>query len=175
MDQLYAPWRHKHLAQKNESQVTDECPFCSKFKENIENDIKNLIIKRYETCAVMLNIKPYGMGHVMVIPYDHVKSLSDLTPDQRQNLMEVVTESMSILEDHLQADGMNMGLNKGKVSGGSIDNHLHIHIVSRFIGDSGFLVTCADTKILSFDMKKMCIDLQAAFHNNLSKKSNDTI
>lgn len=163
MDQLYAPWRDGHQKNKDDAKVSLECPFCPRFKES--DDQKNLIVKRYKTCAVMLSIKPYTLGHVMIIPYKHMKSLTGLTIEERQDLMEAITESMVILEDHLKCDGINMGFNKGKVSGGSVEDHLHIHLVPRFIGDSGFLVTCGNTRILSFDIDSVCQRLTIAFNS----------
>jgi ATP adenylyltransferase len=161
MDHLYAPWRDVYLKNKN-SQKTVGCPFCSKFEQM--NDQENLIIRRHDTCAVMLNLYPYGLGHMLIIPYKHVKSLTDLTKQEQYDLIEVVAQSMDILENHFSCDGINMGMNKGKSSGGSVNDHLHIHIVPRFIGDANFLTTCALTKTLSFDMEAVYKNLVSAFN-----------
>ena len=149
MDHLYAPWRDLYLKDKGAKKI-ERCPFCSKFKQ--VNDQENLIIKRYDTCAVMLNLYPYGPGHILVIPYKHVKSLVDLTSKEQHNLMDVITTSIAILENHFNCDGINMGMNKGKASGGSVNEHIHVHLIPRFIGDTNFLATCALTKTLSFDI-----------------------
>lgn len=161
MDQLYAPWRDAHQKNKNAVKKDSFCPFCPKFTES--EDEKNLIAHRYKTCAVMLNIKPYGLGHVMIIPYKHTANLYNLSQEERSDLMEAINHSMQILEKHFACDGINVGLNKGKVSGGSVESHLHVHLVPRFIGDSGFLVTCAQTQILSFDINAICHNLIAAY------------
>ena len=167
MNHLYAPWRDAHQKNKTAIKKDYSCPFCPKIVEN--NDQKNLIVHRYKTCVVMLNIKPYGLGHVMIIPYKHVRSLSCLSQEERADLMESINHSMLIIESHFQCDGINVGMNKGKISGGSVEDHLHIHIVPRFIGDSGFLVTCAETRIHSFDINRVCKNLIATYQEALSR------
>jgi ATP adenylyltransferase len=150
MNYLYAPWRDVYLKNKNSQKRADQCPFCAMFTQKADD--QNLIIKRYSYCAVVLNLYAYGLGHILVIPYKHVKCLTDLPKEEQYQLMDVMAQSMAILEDHFGCDGINMGLNKGKASGGSVNDHIHIHIVPRFIGDANFLATCALTKTLSFDL-----------------------
>lgn len=160
MDHLYAPWRDVYLKNKD-IKKTAECTFCSKFNEKC--DEQNLIIKRYATCAIMLNLYPYGPGHLLIIPYKHTQNLADLTQEERYGLMDAIVQSSDILENHFKCDGINIGMNKGKASGGSVNEHLHIHVVPRFIGDTNFLGSCANTKTLSFNIETIYKNLSSLF------------
>lgn len=160
---LYAPWRSNYLSKERSNKKTKKCPFCQQPKEN--NDEKNFIIKRYKNCFVMLNLYPYNAGHLLIVPFSHKKYLNDLTKEEKINLIEILSLSSDILKKTLKYDGINIGTNISKASGGSIPNHLHLHLVPRWFGDTNFLVSTADTKQISGNLKKIYKELKKVFQN----------
>lgn len=163
MKHLYAPWRGEYTRSTEQKKNTlSICPFCIQGQE--KHDSERFIIKRYKHTFVMLNTYPYNLGHCMVIPYQHTGSLAHLSSETRSELIEVVTTTNSILERMLKTDGINIGLNSGgKAAGGSIPEHLHMHVVPRWLGDTNFLVTLADTKPLSGNLGELYLQLKEAF------------
>jgi ATP adenylyltransferase len=151
MELLYAPWRSKYFTfgSTKRAEKNNLCPFCSKF--NLD-DRENLILKKFKHCVIMLNLHPYNAGHLLIMPLKHTAHLHELSGDERSELMEITSLTMQLLENIFQCDGINMGLNKGKASGGSIQDHLHIHVLPRFIGDTNFLGALANTKQISFNI-----------------------
>lgn len=148
---IYAPWRSKYLS-KN-SQTTVSCIFCSHYKDT--DDKKNYILHRLPNCMIMLNLYPYNAGHILIVPNMHVSNLNQLTKDIRSEIMEATNIGSIILKEKLKCDGINIGLNMGEYSGGSIPEHLHMHVVPRWASDTNFLVTTASTKAISFDLNEI--------------------
>lgn len=142
MDHIWAPWRMKYIL----SQKPDGCIFCDKPGQT--RDRENLILHRGESCFVIMNFYPYNNGHVMIVPYRHVSNLDDLTASERNDLMALLTASAEILKRAIKPDGLNIGMNLGKVAGAGIDDHLHFHIVPRWNGDTNFMPIFGNTKVL---------------------------
>ncbi len=165
MDKLYAPWRHDYVTgtvhKKDKSKLKNDCIFCQQFSE--DNDKKYLIIKRFKHCAVMLNAYPYNSGHLLVLPFEHKGELSDLATEIRNELLEVVNISIEILKKVLKPHGFNVGLNLGSASGGGIPSHLHFHALPRWNGDTNFLTTIGDAKVICSDFYKIYDDLKEKF------------
>lgn len=112
----------------------------------------------------MLNRFPYCKGHIMVVPNAHVDSLDKLDQESLHELIIEVKNSAQILTKKLRCDGLNIGLNLGGlVAGGSIPEHIHMHVVPRWHGDTSFMVTTDDVKILSFDFRQTYEELKKAF------------
>ena len=167
MKLLYAPWRSRYfsIGTTKAANPNKECPFCTKFVDDEQKNKEHLILATFKTCGVMLNLHPYNAGHLLVIPYKHTPHLNELSRDERSEMMEVANVSMRIVEDVFKCDGMNMGYNKGKASGGSVQDHLHLHILPRHIGDTNFLVALANTKAIAFDMNQIYDTLEPHFKN----------
>lgn len=167
MKKLYAPWRSSYTTStartKNENTKKNECVFCSQIKE--KKDAKHFILKRTKNSIVMLNLYPYNAGHLLVLPVSHTATLDKLSKEQRAELMELVSQTSSIVTKILGAEGVNVGLNLGKASGAGIPSHLHFHVLPRWIGDTNFLPTLSDTKQISFDLKKIYTQLKKGFEN----------
>lgn len=155
---LYAPWREQYSRSTHKKK--EGCVFCLSVQENIED---RFILYKGKHCYVAMNLYPYNAGHLLVIPYTHKPHLHTLDQDVRAELMELISSSADILENKIECDGLNIGLNCGKVSGGSIPDHLHFHVVPRFKGDTNFLSICADTKVISFDLGEMYARLKPYF------------
>lgn len=162
---LYVPWRSKYVQQKgpikSPTAKKEECVFCLKFSENMDNS--NFILARFKYHAVILNLHPYNTGHLMILPFEHVKKLNELSNEARAELIELTNYSINILEEQLECEGINFGINLGKTAGAGIPSHLHLHIVPRWQGDTNFLPIIADVKIISFDLNKIYNDLKPKF------------
>lgn len=142
MKQLWAPWRLNYILEG----ATDECIFCVKPKEDKDKD--NLILFRGKHAFVIMNLYPYGNGHLMIVPYEHARELNELPEGALLDLMLLTRKSENVLKKIFQAQGFNIGINLGKAAGAGIDEHLHIHIVPRWIGDTNFMPVLADIKII---------------------------
>lgn len=168
MNYLYAPVRANY--NKKKENISEKCPFCKNL-EIFENDEKNikkyehLILKKFKYTFVIMNLFPYNRGHLLVIPIEHTGDLNNLSKEARYELIEVSNIAIKILEDKLKFDGINLGFNKGKASGGSIPDHLHIHLVPRFLGDANFLTVISDTKLVSYNIKDIYDLLFLEFQN----------
>lgn len=157
---LYAPWRKKYTqqARTDEKQV---CPFCTQYASN--EDEKHYIIKRYKYNVLMLNLYPYNAGHVMVIPNKHTAQLHDLEQEALAEMMSIAAQAAQILQEKLGAQGVNIGMNLGKAAGAGIPDHLHLHVLPRWQGDTNFMPLLADTKQISFDLNEMYQKLKQWF------------
>jgi ATP adenylyltransferase len=165
MKHLYAPWRDRytiHSAHKdNEDVSSEDCTFCTQIAA--QDDENYFIIKRYAYHVVMLNLYPYNAGHVLVVPYKHVADLADLAPQESAELMDIVTTCTQALKLVLKADGINVGINLGKMAGAGMPSHLHAHVLPRFLGDTNFMPTLNNTKVISFDLSSIYQQLKAYF------------
>jgi ATP adenylyltransferase len=165
MQDLYAPWRNPYAGSlntaKQENVTSNECVFCLSIQA--DDDEKYFILKRYKYCFIILNKYPYNAGHLMVLPLAHEKELHNLSSHVRAEIMEAVSACIKIVEQTLKAEGVNVGLNLGRASGAGIPTHLHFHILPRWIGDTNFLPTLADTKVISFDLKDIYQQLKGSF------------
>jgi ATP adenylyltransferase len=157
MKPLYTPWRMNYI--KNIS-PSNECVFCSALKA--ADGPENLIVARGSLAFVILNRFPYASGHLMVVPYAHVPSFEALDKETRSEIMELLTRSMQALERIYQPAGYNVGVNIGAVAGAGIAAHLHFHVVPRWFGDSNFMSTVGETRVLPEDLgvtyQRVCED-----------------
>ena len=121
----------------------DGCIFCDHLAAGDE------ILYRGETAFVLLNAFPYNTGHLMISPQRHVGDLGDLDDHERHELMDLAAESVRIVRAAMSAEGCNVGMNLGEVAGAGIPGHLHVHVVPRWSGDTNFMTTVGETKVLS--------------------------
>lgn len=165
MDRLYAPWRDKYATSldtaKKENITEDTCVFCLQIADT--HDEKYFILRRFKNTIVMLNLYPYNGGHLLILPLEHCDSLARLSPDVRFEIMEVTNQSIQIVTEVLHAQGINVGLNLGRASGAGIPSHVHMHVLPRWIGDTNFMVTLADTKQISVDLYALYTKLRPYF------------
>ncbi len=161
MDRLYSPWREQYVSGTRKVDENQECVFCSQFTDN--QDEKYFILRRFKHTVVMLNLYPYNGGHLLILPIEHESSLSGLSREARNEMMEVVTHSTQIVTDILNAQGINVGFNFGRAAGAGIPAHLHMHVLPRWQGDTNFMVTLADTKQISIDLIELYKKLKPYF------------
>lgn len=140
---LWAPWRMEYIL----SSKTKECIFCLEKDES--RDQTKLILFRSSLSFVIMNRYPYNNGHLMVAPFKHVPSLEDLDEETAQDMFALLKNSLAILRRCLNPEGFNMGINMGRVGGAGIEDHLHIHIVPRWNGDTNFMPVVSDVRVMS--------------------------
>jgi len=142
LDNLWAPWRMEYVsAPKKDSQKT----FASKLEKGSDKD--NLILYRGKHCFVCMNLYPYNNGHLLVVPYEVVDRPENLENETLTEIMNIATITMQILRENMNAEGFNFGANIGASSGAGIAEHLHFHIVPRWIGDTNFMPVVGQTKV----------------------------
>jgi len=141
-DRLYAPHRMTYLRGGKES---DECPFC--VAPNLPRD-EGLVFARGESVFGVLNLYPYNSGHVMFCPYRHVADYTELDADEVRELAAMTQRGMAILRQVSGAQGFNIGMNQGAISGAGIAGHLHQHVVPRWGGDTNFMPIIGETKVI---------------------------
>ena len=142
LDRLYTPWR---LAYVTGAAKSADCVFCAALASG---DAEPLIVFRGATCFVILNLFPYNNGHVMVVPNRHIASLVDATPDELCELMALARRTELAFREAFDPHGLNMGLNLGKAAGAGVLDHLHLHIVPRWSGDTNFMTVVGQTRVL---------------------------
>lgn len=159
MEHLHAPWRIEYiLAPKSPPDGV------SVFRRIAESgdDVANLVIARGRHCFALLNRHPYNGGHLMVLPYRQVSGLDELTDDEMLELMQWARRCMGALRATMRPDGFNVGFNLGKVAGAGIVEHLHLHIVPRWSGDTNFMPVLAQTTVLPEALDEVAERLRAA-------------
>jgi len=145
MDRLWAPWRMRYIStidSRNEG-----CIFCTKPRES--NDRDNLILLRGSHVFIIMNLYPYNNGHLMIVPYQHTSDILTLSPETAAELWEGVCLCKQVLTQAFKPDGFNVGMNLGRTAGAGIDQHVHMHIVPRWNGDTNFMPVVGETKVIS--------------------------
>jgi len=147
MENLWAPWRIDYILGIKPL----ECIFCSISKEN--RDEENLILFRGNDQFLVMNAFPYNNGHLMIVPYRHTSSLEGWSSEEQQEMMQLADLAISLLKKTIRPDGFNLGINMGQVAGAGIVDHVHLHIVPRWNGDTNFMPVLADTRVISEHLK----------------------
>ena len=150
---LWAPWRLQYILDPTSGPLTSEpktCVFCNHQtpQNSASADRKNLILFRGPHCFTVLNKFPYTNGHLMVIPYNHFSEFSEVPAAVLQDWMQQIQNACTILKRDLGAQGLNVGMNLGRLAGAGIPNHVHMHVVPRWEGDVNFMAIMADTRVL---------------------------
>ena len=139
---LWAPWRMEYILSKK----TKECIFCVD-KDEAQDKIK-LILYRSFLSFVIMNRYPYNNGHLMIAPFKHLHGIEDLDNETMLDMFMTLRKSMIILRTCLRPEGFNVGINIGKVGGAGIEDHLHIHIVPRWNGDTNFMPVLGEVRVM---------------------------
>lgn len=145
LGRLWTPYRMAYIAGEPDTGRGTGCPFCALPGGD---DHKSLVCARGDTAYVVLNLHPYNPGHLMVVPYRHVAELDDLTADETAEVGALTRTAIRTLRAVSSPDGFNVGLNLGSAAGGSLADHLHQHVVPRWIGDANFMTVLDRTKVM---------------------------
>lgn len=139
---LWAPWRIKYIRGEKET----GCFICRILKE--DNDRENLLLFRGKTCVALMNRYPYTSGHLMIAPIRHVASFEDLKKEEASELSKLTAKTIKILRATMNPEGFNVGMNLGKAAGAGLKDHLHQHIVPRWVGDTNFMASVGDLHVV---------------------------
>lgn len=147
MEHLYAPWRYDYISEEK----IEGCVFCH-ISKNIE-DVKMQVLFSDEYCYVVMNKFPYSPGHMMVVPFFHTSNIEDLEDNIWMQMSIRVRQGVKLLKEVMPCEGVNIGMNLGKSAGAGIEQHVHYHMLPRWIGDTNFISTLGGTRVYpaSFD------------------------
>jgi ATP adenylyltransferase len=154
---IFAPWRLQYI----KSDKAGDCIFCA--KPAADDDPASLIVHRGERCFVMLNAFPYTNGHVMVAPYEHTARLERLEPATATEMMHLAQRSIGVLDSVYRPEGYNVGANLGAVAGAGVEDHVHLHVVPRWKGDTNFMPVLSDVRVLPQTLEDSWSDIHDGF------------
>jgi ATP adenylyltransferase len=155
---LWAPWRSAFVLAKKEK----GCPLCKALEAETDS-VENLIVYRGKTCFVILNKFPYNSGHAMICPNRHLPDLRDLNEEESAELFELVRTTVRLLQEVIKPQSFNLGMNIGEGSGAGIPQHLHMHVVPRWNGDTSFMMVLGKTKVVSVPLDPVYEKMKEAF------------
>jgi ATP adenylyltransferase len=147
MDHLWSPWRYQYIASHDRE---DGCVFCRIYQS--DEDAQNYIVYRARLNFILLNLFPYTSGHLMIVPYEHSASFATLGEPATTEMISLAKQAQIALETEYHPDGFNIGMNLGRSAGAGVADHLHLHVVPRWIGDANFLSTVGETRVLPEDL-----------------------
>lgn len=142
MKTLWAPWRMEYILGKKEP----DCIFCSYPKKN--KDRESLMLYRSSHSFVMMNKYPYNSGHIMVVPYIHTSTIDNLADEVLLDFMKVMQHALKCLRQAFSPDGFNTGINFGAIAGAGMEEHVHLHIVPRWAGDTSFMSVLGEIRVV---------------------------
>jgi ATP adenylyltransferase len=145
MKHIWTPWRMPYVS-RNDKCVS--CVFCQMVAQDEEHDPQNYILFRGVRTFAVLNLYPYNNGHLMVLPYEHVASLESLPVETQTEMMGMVSYFIQLVRQAMSPAGFNVGINIGKAAGAGIDDHLHVHVVPRWYGDTNFMPAVSETRVI---------------------------
>lgn len=158
MDYLWSPWRYQYVTAARRGST---CIFCEYARSS--DDEENLVVHRGQHNFILLNRFPYTSGHVMVAPYEHVDSLEAVSPETLEELILLTRECELHLRAIYRPSGLNLGMNLGESAGAGIAGHIHMHVLPRWPGDTSFITTVAETRVLPEDLNVTWQKLHEAF------------
>ena len=161
MESLHAPWRIEYI---HSPKPKLDASLFTQIGQSLDDE-GNLVIVRDRSCYALLNRYPYNGGHIMVVPYKEVADLHGLTDDELADVWKLVRRCLTALTATMKPDGFNVGINLGKVAGAGIAEHLHIHIVPRWNGDTNFMPVIAGIGVVPDALK----DIAAKLRGELAK------
>jgi ATP adenylyltransferase len=139
----------------------ENCVFCHEPSRPECDD--NLMVYRGQRAYVIMNRYPYTTGHLMIVPFEHQPSLEMLTPEARAEIMELASRAIRVLQTEYRAQGFNLGINIGEAAGAGIIGHVHLHVVPRWSGDTNFMSTLGQTRVLPESLGDTCQRVRSAW------------
>jgi ATP adenylyltransferase len=159
-ERIWAPWRLEYVKDASKGSG-DRCIFC--VAQHEADDEASLIVHRGERCFVILNKYPYTNGHLMVAPFAHLGTIQDLDAETLTELMTLAQRAMVVLQDEYDPHGYNVGFNQGRVAGAGVEDHIHLHVVPRWGGDTNFMSVIADTRVMAQTLEQTYAALRGRF------------
>lgn len=163
MERLWSPWRNAYVSGSGESKA---CVFCDAL---VHPDAAPLVLFRGDACFVILNLYPYNNGHLMVVPNRHVATLALTTPAELSELMMLTQRAEIALTEAYRPQGINVGMNLGRPAGAGVVDHLHVHLVPRWTGDTNFMSVVGEVRVLPEDLEQTAGRLRPIFERLAGK------
>lgn len=154
---LWAPWRMEFIRAPKET----ECFLCRILREGPAEDARNLVVRRGANGLLLLNRYPYNSGHLMVAPFRHVGRLGELTAAERGEMLELACLAERLLDRVVRPQGYNVGINEGAAAGAGLKDHLHLHVVPRWEGDTNFMPALGNVRVMPQALDEMHAALAA--------------
>ena len=158
MDSIWAPWRRAYVTSGVE---TPGCVFCRALERAAEAD--SLVVHVAPLSLVMMNLFPYNSGHIMVAPRRHIARLAEADEAELLELMSLTRRLEGVLTEVYRPQGLNVGMNLGRVAGAGVEDHIHMHLVPRWNGDTNFMTVVGETRVIPEDPVEACRKLKAFF------------
>jgi ATP adenylyltransferase len=158
MDSIKSPWRFEYVTASNQPKG---CIFC--YAVEHADDPESLVVHQAKHNFVLLNRYPYNNGHIMIAPYHHIANPDEVEPEVVQEMMLLFQKGIQALRTTYKADGFNMGMNLGKCAGAGVEQHYHLHVVPRWNGDTNFMTTLAETRVIPEDFNTTLAKLKPLF------------
>ncbi len=156
---LWAPWRAGFVLSERE----EGCIFCNRF--NMEDSVENLILFRGQHNFIILNKYPYNSGHSLIVPNRHLAHLDELTTEEASEFFELTRLTVAALKRGIQPHSLNIGMNLGRSSGAGIPEHMHMHVVPRWQGDTNFMPVIGGTDVISVPLEPLYEILRKELNN----------
>ena len=151
MERLWSPWRSQYIDSIQEKDKSEGCVLCQAVLKG-KDAIDNLVVDKGELTFTILNLYPYNNGHLMIVPYRHTSDFASLTKEEKSEIMDKLQLAEQALMMIYSPEGFNIGLNLGRVSGAGLHEHIHFHIVPRWNGDTNFMPSLSEVKVISQDL-----------------------
>jgi ATP adenylyltransferase len=164
MDRLYSPWRLSYVT--TASEPVPGCIFCNAAAAEHDDP---LVVARGRSAFVILNLYPYNSGHLMIVPNRHVASLAELSPAERADVMDLMARAEVAVTEVYRPQGLNIGVNLGKAAGAGIADHLHVHVVPRWTGDTNFMSVVGNVRVLPEEVPASVERLRPVFERLASQ------
>lgn len=161
MERLWSPWRAKYIASGVDS-LADGCVFCLIGRDSA-HDETNFVLHRAEHGFVVLNLYPYITGHLLIVPYLHSAEFDSVPKEITDELMDLTKRCQTVLREVYAPPGFNVGMNLGAASGAGIAGHIHLHLLPRWVGDTNFMTTIADTRVIPEALETTYAKLRSRF------------
>ncbi len=156
-ERLWSPWRLQYVISAGEAKG---CVFCD---AQAGDAAGSLVVHRGTACFVILNLFPYNSGHLMVVPNRHIAALASASGDELSELIELTRVAEAALTEVYRPQGLNVGMNLGRAAGAGIVDHLHIHVVPRWNGDTNYMSVVGGVRVLPEDLEQSAARLRLAF------------
>jgi ATP adenylyltransferase len=161
LDRLWSPWRSEYIASATDADPS-VCVFC-KLRDEPDNDEANFVLHRASQNFVVLNRYPYTSGHLLIVPNEHVAELDRAAKAATDELMDLTKKCQTALREVYRPDGFNLGMNLGRAAGAGIADHIHIHILPRWSGDTNFMTSVGEARVLPEDLATTYQKLRGRF------------
>jgi len=167
MDRMWSPWRSEYVSEAVQTSSTDGASLFTRLAE-ADDDEENLILWRGEHVFVLMNRYPYNNGHLLIVPFREVARYTALATEEQEAVGRTIDRCIEWLEAALDPEGVNVGMNQGAAAGAGIPEHLHVHVLPRWDGDTNFMTSTADTRVLPEDLATTYDRLRAVIEDGSS-------